>query len=113
MPKLFSLADFNIPAQRRDQYTVADRKMPYVVWDENPDYRDPESTLVMNSKGLHDSLDNELPQDDRKSALEVPIINEFLKRVGGRARWLPHKFNPADAMTKIIGAHLEPLWQLL
>ena len=87
--------------------------MPFVVRDENPDYRDPESILVMDSKGLHDSLDNELPQDDRKSALEVPIITEFLKRVGGRARWVPHNFNPADAMTKIVGAHLEPLWKLL
>ena len=105
--------NFNILIQRRDSSTVTDRKMPYVVRDENPDYRDPESTLVMDSKGLHDSLDNELPQDDRKSALEVPIITEFLTRVGGRARWVPHNFNPADAMTKIIGAHLEPLWQLL
>ena len=31
----------------------------------------------MDSKGLFDALDNDLPQDDRKSALEVPIIEEF------------------------------------
>ena len=28
----------------------------------------------MDSEGLFDVLDNDLPQDDRKSALEVPII---------------------------------------
>ena len=48
--------------------------MPFVVRDQNPAWNDPESTLVMDSKGLYDSLDNELPQDDKKSALEVPII---------------------------------------
>ena len=52
--------------------------MPHVIRNENPAYYDPESTLVMDSKGLFDALDNDLPQDDRKSALEVPIIEEFL-----------------------------------
>ena len=87
--------------------------MPFVVRDQNPTWVDPESTLVMDSKGLYDSLDNELPQDDKKSALEVPIILEFLKRIGGRARWVPHNKNPADAMTKFKGAHMEPLLSLL
>ena len=67
----------------------------------------------MDSKGLYDSLDNELPQDDKKSALEVPIIVDFLKRIGGRARWAPHNKNPADAMTKFKGAHMQPLLELL
>ena len=87
--------------------------MPFVVRDQNPAWNDPESTLVMDSKGLYDSLDNELPQDDKKSALEVPIIVEFLKRIGGRARWVPHNKNPGDAMTKFKGAHMLPLLQLL
>ena len=38
---------------------------------------------------------------------------EFLKRIGGRARWVPHNKNPADAMTKFKGAHMEPLLNLL
>ena len=33
---------------------------------ENPAYYDPESTVVMDSKGLFDALDNDLPQDDQK-----------------------------------------------
>ena len=64
--------------------------MPHVIRNENPAYYDPESTLVMDSKVLFDALDNDLPQDDRKSALEVPIIEEFMRRAMCRPRWCPH-----------------------
>ena len=57
----------------------------------------------MDSKGLFDALDNDLPQDDRKSALEVPIIEEFMRRA---------MCGPRDAMTKFKGAHSEPLFTL-
>ena len=67
----------------------------------------------MDSKGLFDALDNDLPQDDRKSALEVPIIEEFMRRAMCRPRWCPHKRSAADAMTKFKGAHSEPLFTLL
>ena len=63
----------------------------------------PESTLFTDSKGLFDALDNDLPQDDRKSALEVSIIEEFMCRVMCRPRWCPHNRNAADAMTKFKG----------
>ena len=33
--------------------------MPHVIRNENPAYYDPESTLVMDSKGLFDALDND------------------------------------------------------
>ena len=87
--------------------------MPRVIWNENPAYYDPESTLVIGSKGLFDVLDNDLTQDDRKSALAVPIIEEFMRRAMYRPRWCPHNRNPADAMTKFKGAHSEPLFTLL
>ena len=87
--------------------------MPHVIRNENPAYYDPESTLVMDSKGLFEALDNDLPQDDRKSALEVPIIEEFMRRAMCRPRWCPHNRNAADAMTKFKGAHSEPLFTLL
>ena len=38
---------------------------------------------------------------------------ELLKRIGGRARWVPHNKNPADAMAEFKGAHMEPLLSLL
>ena len=82
--------------------------MPHVIRNENPAYYDPESTLVMDSKTLTDALDNDLPQDDRKSALEVPIIEEFMRRA-----MCPHNRNAADAMTKFKGAHSGPLFTLL
>ena len=87
--------------------------MPQLIRNENPAYYDPESTLVMDSKGLFDALDNDLPQDDRKSALEVPIIEEFLRRAMCRPRWCPHNRNAADAMTKFKGGHSGPLFALL
>ena len=64
-------------------------------------------------KRLFDALDNDLLQDDRKSALEVPIIEEFMRRAMCRPRWCPHNRNAADAMTKFKGAHSEPLFTLL
>ena len=67
----------------------------------------------MDSKGLFDALDSDLPQDDRKSALEVPIIEEFMRRAMRRPRWCPHNRKAADAMTKFKGAHSEPLFTLL
>ena len=87
--------------------------MPLVIRNDNPAYYDPESTLVMDSKGLFDALDNDLPQDDRKSALEVPIIEEFMRRTMCRRRWCPHNRNAADVMTKFKGAHSGPLFTLL
>ena len=67
----------------------------------------------MDSKGLFDALNNDLHQDDRKSALEVPIIEEFMRRAMCRPRWCPHNRNAADAMTKFKGAQSEPLFTLL
>ena len=50
---------------------------------------------------------------DRKSALEVQIIEEFVRRAMCRPRCCPHNRNAADAMTKFKGAHSEPLFTLL
>ena len=77
--------------------------MPQVIRNENPAFYDPPSTLVMDSKGLFDALDNDQPQDDRKSALEVPIIAEFMRGAMCRRRWCPHDRKAADAMTKVQG----------
>ena len=104
--------DFDILTQRRSSRPLK-TMMPHVIRNENPAYYDPESTLVMDSKGLLDGLDNDLPQDDRKSALEVVIIEEFMRRAMCRPRWCPHNRNAADAMRKFKGAPSEPLFTLL
>ena len=99
--------DFDILTQRRSSRPLK-TMMPQVI----RAYDDPESTLVMDSKGLFDALDNDLLQDDRKSALEVPIFEAFMRRTMCRPRWCPHNRNAADAMTKFKGAHSEPLFTL-
>jgi len=43
----------------------------------------------------------------------MPIIEELLRRSFGRSRWLPHNFNPSDGLTKLKGAHLAPMLDLL
>ena len=98
--------DFDILTQRRSSRPLK-TMMPHLIRNENPAYYFLESTLVMDSKGLFDALDNGLPQDDQKSALEVPIIEEFMRRS------CPHNRNAADAMTKFKGAHSEPLFTFL
>ena len=64
--------------------------MPRVIRNENPAYYDPESHSSWIPKGLFDALDNDLPQDDQKSALEAPIIEEFMRRAMCRPRRCPH-----------------------
>ena len=53
--------DFDILTQRRSSRPLK-TMMPHVIRNENPAYYDPESTLVMDSKGLFDALDNDLPR---------------------------------------------------
>ena len=67
----------------------------------------------MESKGLFGASDNYLSQEHRKSALEVPIIEEFMRRAMCRSRWCPHNRNAAGAMPQFKGAHSEPLFALL
>ena len=55
--------DFDILTQRRSSRPLK-TMMPHVIRIENPAYYDPQSTLIMDSKGLFDALDNDLPQDD-------------------------------------------------
>ena len=40
----------------------------------------------MDSKGLFGALDNDLPQNDKKPALEVPIVGEFMRLSTRRPR---------------------------
>ena len=43
----------------------------------------------------------------------MPIIEELLRRMHGRSRWFPHNVNPSDGLTKLKGAHMQPLMDLL
>ena len=87
--------DFDILTQRRSSRPLK-TMMLHVIRKENP-------TPKIQPTTIH----------DRKSALEVPIIEEFLGRAVCRPRWCPHNRNAADAMAKFKGAHSEPLFTLL
>ena len=70
--------------------------------------------MVMDAKALYDALLSEQQnQDDERAALECSLIKEDLETLGGRPRWVPHDKNPADALTKVEGAHFAPMAQLL
>jgi hypothetical protein len=104
--------DFDIISQRRRSRPLNDPS-PQVLKTDRDGYQDPELLRITDSRGLYDSLASDCVCDDKKSALEAPIIAEFLHRSGGRVRWIPHNENPADALTKMAGAHVAPLWSLL
>ncbi len=96
-------SDFDILSQRPAHWTRTP-KMPTVVRSDRPEIQDPFISVLSDSKGLYDALNNELPQDDKKSAVEMPH-RKILKKMDGRSRWIAHNFNPADALTKLKGAH--------
>ena len=88
-------------------------KEPVVLRTDREEIIDPEVSVLSDSKGMYDALNNEVLQDDKKSAVEMPIIEAILKGMKGRSRWIPHNFNPADGLTKLKGAHMAPLLDLL
>ena len=59
--------------------------MPTVLRTDRSNVIDPEASVISDSKGLYDALNNELPQDDKKSAVEMPIIEQMLARMNGRS----------------------------
>ena len=82
-------------------------KYPTVLRTDRPEIIDPEVSVLTDDKGLYDALNNELPQDDKKSAVEMPIIEQIMQRMAGRCRWIPHNVNPADVLTKLKGVVIE------
>ena len=69
---------------------------------------------VADAKSLYDATVTEQAQgNDDRSALDVAIIREPLAKLRGKIRWIPHNFNPADALTKFKGVHQEPMMKLL
>ena len=64
-------------------------------------------TTISDGKGLIDCLNSDLPCDDRKTAMDIPVLEFLLKELDGVFRWAPHNKNPADA------SHMERLLKLL
>ena len=85
-----------------------------VVLEENEDYVDPLAVAIVDAKSLFDASVNEQSTgEDDRAALEIAIIKDSLSKLHGRLRWIPHNANPADHLTKAIGAHEQPLMQFM
>ena len=85
-----------------------------VIRSEDKRFADPLSVAVVDAKSLYDNVvaDQSTGEDDR-AALEVAIIKDSIAKLQGRLRWIPHNTNPSDHLTKAIGAHEQPLMQLM
>ena len=99
--------------QQRPRHCHSPPRAATVLRTDRPEVQDPLCTLITDSEGVYDALNNELPQDDKKSAVEIPIIEQLMVQMFGRCRWVSHNFNPSDPLTKIKGAHLQPCLDLL
>ena len=98
---------------QRHEHCRSPERVATVLRMDRSEVQDSFCTLVTHSKGVYDVFKNELPQDDKKSAVEMPIIEQLMIRMCGRCRWVPQNFNPTDALTKITGAHLQPCLNML
>ena len=85
-----------------------------VIASENECFRDPLSVCIVDAKSLFDASNSEQATgEDDRSALEIALVQDSLTKVKGRIRWVPHNDNPADMLTKLNGAHQEPMLKLL
>ena len=81
---------------------------------DDPVKLDPSSLAIMDSKALFDSVRNEQCNgDDRQTQLEVAVIKDSFSDLGTSARWTPHGNNPTDGLTKLKGAHMLPLLDMM
>lgn len=100
--------------QRTEDEKLAALGKSTVIAKESEAFCDPNAVIIMDAKSLFDALNSDqCSGEDDRSALEIAIIKESMSVVGGRARWLPHNLNPSDALTKLDGAHTEPLLRML
>ncbi|CAE7228874.1 pol [Symbiodinium sp. CCMP2592] len=108
------LSSFNPRQRQRQEEEVLELQgRSTVISSESDLFRDPRSVVVIDAKALYDSLLNDQAGECERSNLEIAVIKESLQVCKSRPRWVPHNMNPADALTKYPGAHLEPLVRLL
>ena len=101
-------------AEREEEPECTLRGKASVIASEDELYTDPDSVCIVDAKSLYDASNTEqaVGEDDR-SALELALIQDSMSKVRGRIRWIPHNSNPADMLTKLTGAHEEPMLKLL
>ena len=110
----FRLSRFDPRQQAESDDHRGRRGAPTVIASDDPGFTDPLSVAIIDAKSLFDAAATEQSSGDcDRSALEVAIIQDSIARCRGRVRWVPHNFNPSDALTKVAGAHEKPMMDLL
>ncbi len=61
-----------------------------------------EQCQITDAKSLYDAVIKQSPnsRQDRRTAVELAIIVESMRKSGGSLRWTPHPRMPADVLTK-------------
>ena len=115
MWKSLTLASFTARQLTLEDTEEAEiRGQASVIASECQAYVDPAAVAVVDAKSLFDGVHSEQAQgEDDRSALEMAVIQESLKALKGRIRWVPHNKNPSDGLTKLTGAHMAPLLELI
>ena len=73
----------------------------------------PQLLAVSDSKSLFDNMVREqFTAAEKRAALEIAVIRDSLRSLGGSARWVPHELNCSDCLTKKKG-NSQSLLQLL
>ena len=92
----FRLSRFDVRQQLADDDHAGLRREPTVIASDDPGYRDPLSIAVVDARSLYDTAATEQTAgEDDRSAPEVAIIQDSLRKCKGRVRWVPHNMNPA------------------
>lgn len=109
-----TLSRFDVREYQEVEDTGGLRGPATVIASEDPNFQDPQAVAVVDAKSVFDTTSSEQAcgEDDR-TALEVAVIQDSISRLKGRIRWIPHNFNPADMLTKLVQAHEEPMMKLL
>ena len=65
-----------------------------------------ESLAVIDAKSLYDHLTREtIGGSDKRTAIEIEIIRDDLRRLQGQVKWVEHLAMIADGLTKINGSN--------
>eukprot|EP00971_Amphidinium_carterae_P273226 5422647-Amphidinium_carterae.1 len=71
--------------------------------------------LATDAKSVYDNVrkhQEAYTNHDKRVSLELAVVRDGLRTIGGECRWVPHFANPADCFTKVKG-NVDRLLQLM
>ena len=102
--------DINYDLRKRDTLN-RDIQLQSIMTEPKSDL--PQLLAVSDSKSMFDKLIVEqFTNAEKRAALEVAVIRDSLRSLGGQPRWVPHELNVSDCLTKKKG-NSAPLLELL